>query len=142
MSTRVQLDLSSVESTPSGSIVGRVWIEIDGFAFPEAGWYDFPVAILTWWIEALRGLVSHSSDEATLRFMDGPFETRVESGDQGVMATFLRSGSPVRSTAEVEPDELLTSALESAEALVSTLENQGVRSSDLDELIRATRRPE
>jgi|SRR5215216_1843870 hypothetical protein len=140
MSARVQLDLDSVAATRTGSIVGRIWLEVEGFAFPEVGWHDFPVPILTWWIEVLRELVTQPSDKESLRFMDGPFEVRLEDCGSRMRASFVRSGATL-GVAEVDPAELLTSALQSAEALVSTLERQGVGSSDIGELTRVARRP-
>jgi hypothetical protein len=38
--------------TDSGSVVGSIWLRSNQeprIDFPEAGWTDFPVAILGWW---------------------------------------------------------------------------------------------
>lgn len=61
----------------SGLIVGSVWIRIQGeqdIVFPEAGWTDFPVVILGWWLNEIEALVCGRTMEATCSFMDGPFE--------------------------------------------------------------------
>lgn len=140
MIAQVHLDQASAELTSSGAVVGPLWLDVGGVAFPEVGWYDFPVPILTWWIGALRGLTSRSSNEASLQFMDGPFELRIERIDRATGAAFLRSGEPMLPEVEIDADELLTSSLECAAKLISTLQQRGVVSSDLEHLVRVARR--
>jgi len=81
----VIVDPRSFFLAQSGAIVGSVWIRTQGenhMVFPEAGWTDFPVVILGWWLNEIVALVSGHATEATCSFMDGPFEFRLTaSGD-------------------------------------------------------------
>lgn len=54
--------------------------------FPEKEWSDFPVVILSWWIEGLREIESGRSHSFHGSFMDGPFEFVVQSGDGSAFA--------------------------------------------------------
>ena len=55
----------------TGSKWVAIWIVLDGTAFPESGWTDFPLIVLRWWVEAA---LEHSRvDVVEWRFMDGPF---------------------------------------------------------------------
>ena len=97
----------SLYETKSGVIVGEIWVRIDEpaqFEFPEAGWTDFAVVILGWWLREAEALVAERATEANCLFMDGPFEFAVtRSGDlrfaerraQGIVerATFRLPGA-------------------------------------------------
>jgi len=69
----VHVDLKTLHRSGAGSITAGVWFDFDGPSFPSAGWSDFVVVILGWWIQALR-----SNDRSCrLQFMDGPYSLRV-----------------------------------------------------------------
>src|SRR5689334_16473746 len=57
----------------SGSIIGHIWTTIEDWSFPNQGWNDFPVVILSWWSEALLTLSAGENDRARFSFMDGPY---------------------------------------------------------------------
>jgi hypothetical protein len=63
----------------ANNITGVIYIELGNIAFPERGWNDFPVVIVTWWLQALIKLLAGTPSEQTFLFMDGPFEFRVAS---------------------------------------------------------------
>ena len=70
---------SSFDRSRSGAITGPIWLRHSGRNghvgdFPEAGWIDFPVVILGWWLEALGALECGTIE---CSFMDGPFEFTV-----------------------------------------------------------------
>jgi hypothetical protein len=134
MRALVCVELDAAELTASGAVVAPLWLEIGDVKFPEVGWYDFPVPVLGWWIEALRELVSSTSDEATLRFMDGPFEVRLTRSGALATAAFLRRERGHGPEAMIDPRELLASVTARARALVSALERQGLSSSQLGRL--------
>lgn len=136
MSARVHLDIGSLERTTSGAVVG--WIDLGDASFPEAGWYDFPVTLLTWWIEALRDLISQDSDETTILFMDGAYEIRLERTGQATVATGLHSGSPTTPSTETIPEHLLASALACAKALLAEMGSESAKGADIDDLARLT----
>lgn len=57
MTFEVVVDHSSLEAAMSQTIAGRVHVVIDGRAFPEEGWWDFPCVILTGETAAERQLL-------------------------------------------------------------------------------------
>ena len=67
----------SLTRSPLGTIAGEVWVEFGAIAFPEARWNDLVVTILGWWLTATVSLVSGWKRQATIHFMDGPFEVRL-----------------------------------------------------------------
>ena len=71
----VVVEPNTLRRSPVGAITGHLWLrwaEADGSSrhFPEAGWADFPVPVLSWWLQALGELKIGSGAE--FRFMDGP----------------------------------------------------------------------
>lgn len=74
----VALDLTSFQQSQSGTVTGLIWIRHETVDFPERGWSDFPVRILSWWLESL-GSLARGEKVAVFSFMDGPFEFRVAS---------------------------------------------------------------
>jgi hypothetical protein len=57
----------------TGSKWAAIWIVLDGTAFPESGWTDFPLTVLRWWVEAALELLHNRVGVVEWRFMDGPF---------------------------------------------------------------------
>ena len=57
----------------SSSIIGKIYFQIGDFFFPEEGWDDFAVVILSWWLHAFK----NSETVFSMLFMDGPFEVNV-----------------------------------------------------------------
>ena len=89
-SVEVVVEPDTFQRTAHGGITGRVWLR-DGSRevqadFPEVGWYDFPVALLSGWAPELQRLArafpSHGA-VATCLFMDGPYEFTVRAAGVG-----------------------------------------------------------
>jgi len=57
----------------AGVVTGVTYIDVDAQCFSWAGWYDFPVVILGWWLEAIVRLRDDHSLAVRCLFMDGPF---------------------------------------------------------------------
>jgi hypothetical protein len=58
------------------NITGEIWLQVGDFSFPAQSWTDFPVIILSWWLDALDTLQSANS-VAEFLFMDGPYSFTV-----------------------------------------------------------------
>ena len=71
----ISLDLQTFQQIrKAGNVTGVIFLELQRGPFPEAGWSDFPVIILGWWIEAWLQLeTSAQRREVQWRFMDGPY---------------------------------------------------------------------
>jgi len=92
----VAVDLSGLERTQKGSIVGRIWLVLDDHAFPERGWSDLVVVVLGWWIEELLRTESTDDTTMTLLFMDGPYSVRLRAPAEGDVwsVSLLRDRGP------------------------------------------------
>src|SRR5262245_41276912 len=72
----IRYKVASLRRSTRGTITGSVHVELGPFAFPDRGWSDFIVVIFTWWLEALRKLVS-GERRIELLFMDGPYAMHI-----------------------------------------------------------------
>jgi|SRR5215831_2361335 len=57
------------------NITGEIWLQLGSFSFPSQFWSDFPVIILSWWLDALLSL--RSVGNAEFLFMDGPHSFQI-----------------------------------------------------------------
>jgi len=100
----ITLDLHSFhQSRPSGNVTGVIYVELESGAFPETGWSDFPVIILSWWIEAWIQLEAPARRKVQWRFMDGPHSltlTKVEGVVSGDALGFGRAENSLLEAAE------------------------------------------
>ncbi len=58
--------------------IGDVYIELDGYFFPEKNWYDFGENLLSWWTEEFTKLLNGEEAKVKCGFMDGPFRFDIE----------------------------------------------------------------
>lgn len=100
--------------TGGESVVSNINILIGSSPFPDAGWSDFPVTILTWWIDALDRAGRSSSAE--LSFMDGPYIVRVSptSDPELVRVAGVNQGGPP----DVPEPEVIASRAQLHDAMV------------------------
>ena len=68
----VCIDLSQYERYESGTIVGGIWIEINGTPFPEQRWVDFIGKLIAGWTWATLDILHGTKRMARYMFMDGP----------------------------------------------------------------------
>ncbi|WP_409300525.1 hypothetical protein [Peribacillus sp. SCS-155] len=66
-----EVDLDSLEN--QNNILGNIYFVVDYYRyFPEYGWSDFVIIILSWWIKSIKGLiVSEVGSSYEFDFMDG-----------------------------------------------------------------------
>jgi hypothetical protein len=79
----------TLERSARGSITGRIWLRDgcpeDQADFPEVGWFDFPVALLSAWTAELQRFARAVPSVGALvrcHFMDGPYSFTV-GAEQG-----------------------------------------------------------
>ena len=79
----LNVDLDSLEINRSKNITGTIYFSIDYHRyFPDEGWDDFLVIILSWWIKSIRGVdISRIGTTYKFDFMDGPPEVLVKKID-------------------------------------------------------------
>ena len=119
----ITLDLQTFhQSRERGNVTGVIYVKLESGAFPERGWSDFPVIILSWWTEALLQLEVPTRREVLWRFMEGPHSltlTKVEGAIPSDALAFEHVQSSMR---------------EAAERVVSYCERHKMLSKDLETL--------
>lgn len=126
----VAVDLSDLERSEKGSIVGRLWLVLDGHAFPDRRWSDLIVVVLGWWVEEL--LQTQNEETAmTLLFMDGPYSVRLRAPSEGDSwsVSLLRDRGPIDARREaagtVELAQLRTAVLAAAHDVITACRKKG-----------------
>ncbi|MFE0458578.1 hypothetical protein ACFW1A_04855 [Kitasatospora sp. NPDC058965] len=71
-----------VDSRSPLFVAGRVWLEIAGRAFPEAGWNDAPLSVLGSIGTAIRGALDRG--EGDVYFFEGPYFTKLLASNDGL----------------------------------------------------------
>ena len=96
----VSVDPATLQRSSQGTITGIIMLRLGDRWLPEPSWSDFPVILLTWWIEALTRPLSARSTSSRCQFMDGSFAFVVARGadDQWSIAPVIngQGRSPVR----------------------------------------------
>jgi hypothetical protein len=127
----VAIDLKDLERTERGSIVGRVWLVLDDYTFPERGWSDLVVVVLCWWIEQLLQVESEDGATMTLLFMDGPYSVhlRAPSEDDVWSVSLLRDRGPLTGKPEAagfaQREQFAARVLSVAREVVATCQRKG-----------------
>lgn len=126
----VAVDLGDLERSEKGSIVGRLWLVLDGHGFPERRWSDLIVKVLGWWVEQLLQIESEETT-MTLQFMDGPYSARLRAPSDGDVwsVSLLRDRGPIDARREaagtVELAHLRTAVLAAARDVVAACRRKG-----------------
>ncbi|WP_434387716.1 hypothetical protein [Melittangium boletus] len=100
----LHVDTDSLARTASGSLTGVLFLRGDGGAFPDERWSDFPVVVLTWWLEALDGLRAGRAPSASCRFMEGPFRVELTRRGAELLVRGQRTGRRVEVLLEERAD--------------------------------------
>jgi hypothetical protein len=69
----LEIHLGPLRERPGAACTGNIYIAIDGKAFPEAEWNDFPLVVGAWWLDAVTGALLRPGRSALCSFMDGSF---------------------------------------------------------------------
>ncbi|MGZ3437999.1 MAG: hypothetical protein ACXVDD_00700 [Polyangia bacterium] len=76
----IKIDPFTSGRTAAGLVFAGVGVRIGDFVFPDEKWTDFVIVILSWWAEAVMGLLHGSERTAELRFMEGPYVAELRAG--------------------------------------------------------------
>lgn len=134
----IVLDETSL-TTNRGVVTGRLHVLANGHRFPDPFWNDFVVVVLGWWCEALLACVQEPSQEAELRFMDGPFHLRVRPTDrEGHIAVELCAGRQrhAQSTFVLTHAALWAELLRVSGSVINYCEINRILNKDVDTLKR------
>ena len=105
-----------------GNVTGVIFLELNGGAFPERGWTDFPVIILGWLSDALLQLEVPTRREVQWLFMDGPHLVTLTKAEGSVLGRGY------------DLSQVHSSLLEAAQRVVTHCDQHRMFSNDLEAL--------
>ncbi|MGJ5816077.1 hypothetical protein [Paludibaculum fermentans] len=135
----IRIQSGSLTRTGHGSICGQIWCEVGTLAFPESHWYDFPIVMVKWWLEATVGLLDRRTRNADVNFMDGPYLVHVfaERRDSW-QCQFLEMAvgrTEVIHEFDFSPNPFVSSLLTCSGELLHECSAKGWESTDVDSVI-------
>lgn len=135
---RVVFDESTLAQTDnrSRSITGVLYLEFDGFRFPQERWNDFVVVITSWWLEAVEKL-ERGEQESILRFMDGPYwVTLVKRDGNSILVRCIedRRDGGILHEETIDLPDLVRQLRSLGRQVVSVCGREGIVSGDVDVL--------
>jgi len=131
----IEVDPSTLAISTSGSITGVIAIRTSDIVFPEAGWSDFPVVILSWWLEPVAQILAGNSKVWDCRFMDGPYSLRLEKEQNDIwMLRGLYDRRTVEFTATVSLAAFLNRLLSVAQKVLRESRKRGWQNTDIKNL--------
>lgn len=134
----LRVEPGSLELT-AGNIVGRIWIQVGSYSFPEEGWYDFAPPLIVELLKATMRTEGDGRNEEIVSFYDGPFEVRLRSVTRDklqVTLTYARNGAaaPEGQTFEVGSIMWMKSLIRAAATVLGECDAHSWRSPDIDDL--------
>lgn len=139
----VEIVRESFQLSHSGKLVGGIWLRCDHEAFPEEGWSDFPIPILTWWLRELADMEQGQKQEGDLYFMDGPYKIRIERAAdlaQWRVIGVRRALHTHETDWGTVPQELVKAAIvTAADAVLAVCREWKFKPAELDSLVHARR---
>ncbi|HEY5042927.1 MAG TPA: hypothetical protein VIK53_13090 [Verrucomicrobiae bacterium] len=137
--TVVEVDTSTLEKSSHGSITGVIRIQIDNVSFPDTRWNDFPVVILSWWLEPVCRIMQGKTRIWGCKFMDGPVTVRLEQQHDDTWTLRCFHGDRVEFTATTSCRAFINSLLDAARQILRECQRRGWQSRDIEILDSAVR---
>lgn len=132
----IEVDLEALENRQN--ITGNIYFVIDYHRFfPEEGWSDFVVIILSWWIASMKGLmVSETGRTYEFDFMDGTPIVLGQRLDSGNIELRFCEGEKRQEifTSVHSMKELRDSILSVSKKVIRSFERKKWKREDIDEL--------
>jgi hypothetical protein len=110
----------TIEISSHRRATGVVYFAADQDVFPEANWNDFVDLLLLEWSRQLLGVVSGKAEQATLRFMDGPFSVGLVCEANQCKALFKHGDEMVGSVDNIGLISLIQSLVSASESVLSS----------------------
>lgn len=114
-------------SKASQNIYSTFYVDIDGTAFPDDQWADFPFALLKMWCENLiSNVVNIQSSEFMLFFMDGPYSIGCKKDQKEIVMQFInnRKDRVIEHECVVSTDELINVIYKTSQRLIWLVEQR------------------
>ena len=135
----VEVDTSTLERSSNRSITGIITIRAGGVSFPDTRWYDFPVIILSWWLEPVSSVLQDKTRVWNCRFMDGPISVRLEQQHEDSWTLLGLRNDRVEFTTSVSCRAFIDSLLETARQVLRECQRRGWQSRDVQTLDSAVK---
>ena len=131
---KVHVPQNDLVFTDFGTVIGSIYLDVNGVMFPEKNWKDFPFILFGWWWDGLMKL--NADPSAEFLFMDGDFEFILEKNaqcaEQMADVTLLDSGEPVDlKSSEISLKSFKDSFLQTAKQMVAIAHSKNWENSDI-----------
>lgn len=136
----VVVDPTTLRQSGTGGITGQLFLRCPAGALPDDAWSDFPVVVLSWWLDGLVDLVTGRSSSFQGSFMDGPFAYSIalEMGAAGTL--YWRERGVESRVGTVSIHAFLESVARASELVLGSCRARGWISLELDRLEHAISR--
>lgn len=134
---KLVVEYETLHQSKSGTITGVMYFDSLSEQFPEAGWNDFIVVVMGWWIPELASLTNGSANTAELSFMDGPYTLKVvktENGDFSLFRTDGKQSIQFVTLSKIDFEKFVVRLKKSARKIVEECEKKSWKSDDLSTL--------
>jgi hypothetical protein len=143
MHASVQIDVESLTRSASGTVHGKLLLQIEEVSFPHPEWTDFVVVVLGWWCDAACRLYGGAREPIEVRFMEGPYLAELRSAPaQRWQVNLIEDGllgRRVHHRSDVDAAPLMQSLLVASEEILEACKTRGWWSADADNLVSASR---
>ena len=85
----------------STSVIGIIYFDVNGYFFPERGWDDFVVALVSWLAKITIELSFDKQREVEMDFMDGPFKISLKLDDKSQCTVNFIEGEKLAGDKEI-----------------------------------------
>lgn len=136
------VDYSSLTISSRKSILGDVYWKVGNRFFPEEGWNDFVIVIMSWWLKTINNIKNGQlKSNYEFIFMDGPlFITSTKISEEILKLEFIkdkRDSQEIYFTALCNINQLQKSLLNASKGILDDIKIKKWHSDDIEELKRS-----
>jgi hypothetical protein len=136
----INICLDNLSINNRNVITGEIYFSYNDQYFPEKGWDDFIVVILTWWHKAIINLISSRQNGIVqeFEFMDGPLLVKgTKLSDDIVELQFIKEkkdSEHIFFTCQTSINKFKKTLLNSTKQLLKDIKKRNWQSDDIEEL--------
>lgn len=139
--THLVTELGNLELRSGGPALAGISLVTQGSEFPLAGWSDFVLVVMSWWLAAILRLLTNGGTER-VHFMDGPYAVdlfREQSGQLQFRMLSNRGGYQEVGSGSADPRRFADDLLVQADKLLQTCKAREWWSPDAESLAALVR---
>jgi hypothetical protein len=138
----VEVDITTLDMSSSGVIAGVVAINTGSSVFPEQNWSDFPVIVLSGWLDSVPGVSNGMLSSWECTFMDGPLSIRLRQQSGDTWSLICLRNDQVQHTERISRDAFIRSLILAARAVAGECYRREWRTPDVEALNSQLKRAE